>query len=281
MGEPLQYASNEIVEFYATTGVETARLEEPVGWLEKLRTLELLKRHLPPPPALLLDIGGATGVYARPLAHSGYRVHLIDLVAEHVAAAREVASQAGKGSPAGFLQGDALRLSFADGCADAAMLMGPLYHLTESPERAQALRDAFRCLRPGGLLCAAAISRFASLLDGFRAGHVEDEEFLGILDRDLREGQHRNPTANRGYFTTAYFHRPEELRRELTDAGCTNVVVYGVEGPAWIAPRLTDYMSDAVLRDRTMDLVRRVEREPELIGMSAHLLAFGWKPGRR
>jgi predicted SAM-dependent methyltransferase len=47
-----------------------------------------------------------------------------------------------------------------------ALLLGPLYHLTESHERLDALREAFRMLRHGGLIFAAAINRFASLYDG-------------------------------------------------------------------------------------------------------------------
>jgi hypothetical protein len=52
--------------------------------LERVRTWELLGRHLPPPPAVVLDIGGAAGVYALPLAANGYQVHLVDPLALHV-----------------------------------------------------------------------------------------------------------------------------------------------------------------------------------------------------
>jgi hypothetical protein len=45
---------------------------------ERVRTWELLGRHLPPPPAIVLDIGGAAGVYALPLAAQSYQVHLVD-----------------------------------------------------------------------------------------------------------------------------------------------------------------------------------------------------------
>jgi hypothetical protein len=47
--------------------------------LELLRTRELLQRQLPSPPAVVLDVGGGTGVRAAWLAGRGYRVHLVDL----------------------------------------------------------------------------------------------------------------------------------------------------------------------------------------------------------
>src|SRR5262245_28966272 len=76
----------DILDHYET-GVEADRL---TTWarLEGERTRELLRRYLPPPPAYVLDVGGAEGAYALPLARIGYRVHLIDPVHRHVAAAR-------------------------------------------------------------------------------------------------------------------------------------------------------------------------------------------------
>jgi hypothetical protein len=158
------------------------------------------------------------------------------------------------------------------------MLMGPMYHLTERADRMTALTEARRCLRPGSVLFVAAISRYASLLDGFRAGHIEDPAFLPILDRDLREGQHRNSTDNFGYFTTAFFHHPDELQSELKEAEFEDVEVLAVEGPAWLSPRLEGYMNDAVMRERTLELVRRVECDATMLALSAHLLAIGRRP---
>ena len=62
--------------------------------------------------------------------------------------------------------GDARELTFNDGVADGVLLLGPLYHLTDAPERRRALRETYRVLRPGGVMFAAAISRCASTLDG-------------------------------------------------------------------------------------------------------------------
>jgi len=37
--------------------------------------------------------------------------------------------------------------------------------------------------------------------------------FLEILEQDLKDGEHRNPTSSPAYFTTTYFHLPEELKQ--------------------------------------------------------------------
>jgi hypothetical protein len=49
------------------------------------------------------------------------------------------------------MQGDACRVDeLAAGPHDAVLLMGPLCHLAEEEQRAQAMRAALACLRPGG-----------------------------------------------------------------------------------------------------------------------------------
>src|SRR4051794_15413162 len=76
--------------FYADEYEEDVRLtRSPHGRLEFARTVELLERVLPAPPARVLDVGGGTGVHARWSAAAGFDVVLVDLMAEHVSQRRE------------------------------------------------------------------------------------------------------------------------------------------------------------------------------------------------
>ena len=195
----------------------------------------------------------------------------------HVAQAEE-ASRARPTHPlASCAVGDARALGRPDDSADAVLLLGPLYHLTDRADRLEALREARRVLRPGGTLVAAAISRFASALDGLRGGYLDDPVFAAIALRDLADGQHRNPTGHPAYFTTAFFHRPDELRQEVTDAGLTSVQLLAVEGPAWLLQDFDAHWDNPGRRERLLDVVRRVEADPSLLGASAHLLAIAGK----
>ena len=69
--------------------VEQDRLAVGGDHLELVRTVELLERVLPEPPARVLDIGGGPGVYAALLARRGYSVHLIDVLPLHVEQAHD------------------------------------------------------------------------------------------------------------------------------------------------------------------------------------------------
>jgi ubiquinone/menaquinone biosynthesis C-methylase UbiE len=265
------------IESHYGIGYERSRLF-PGGRpsLEFVRSMELLDRLLPPPPARLLDVGGGPGTYAAPLARRGYQVHLVDPVRLHVEQARRAADS---DPAAGFTAavGDARELSEPDGSQDAVLLFGPLYHLTEVAQRDQALAEAWRVLRPGGRLLAMAVCRFASLLDGLYRGWLDDPAFRPLVDRDLADGQHRNPdpVGRPEHFTTAYFHAPDGLREEIERAGFAGVTVHGVEGPGW---PLHEEWADPARRAQILFAAGAAETQPSLIGFSLHLIAAAAKP---
>jgi len=266
----------EVVRHYSGTD-EAARLR--AGWcpLEQARTQELILRYLPPAPATIIDAGGGSGVYACWLAASGYQVHLIDPVPKHVEQARAASAQQAGHPLASAEVGDARRLPQGDASADAVLLLGPLYHLVEREDRLACLREAHRVLRQGGLVWGAGISHFASLFDSLSSGFFDDPAFAPLLARDLEDGQHRNPTNNPVYFTDAFFHRPGELSRDLLAAGFQVLEVVAIEGPGWLARDFDRLWSDPAQRERLLAAVRKVEREPSVLGASAHIMAIGRK----
>jgi len=270
---------NEMLRHYEKVA-ESSRLSTGVFQLERARTEELIVRHLPPVPATVLDIGGGAGAYALWLATRGYRVHLVDPVPKHVEQARVVSAKQPEFSLASAEIGDARHLSFPDNCADAVLLLGPLYHLLERDDRLTALREARRVVRPGGFVWGAAISRFASFFDSLSTGFFSDSRFASILERDLAEGQHRNPTDNPIYFTDAFFHRPGELSREFLAAGFEVVAVLAIEGPGWLARNFDHLWNDPAQREQLLECVRKVEREPSILGASAHIMCIARRPNR-
>jgi SAM-dependent methyltransferase len=263
--------NDEIAHYYGR-GEELGRLEGPFR-LEFARTQELLRRYLPEPPAVVLDVGGGPGVYAAWLAEQGYEVHVLDPIELHVRQAREASARIASAEV-----GDARALPQPDASADAVLLLGPLYHLQERADRLQALEEARRVLRPGGLLAAAAITRFASTIDGLRRELLLDPSFEQGVERSLRDGTHVNPGREPERFTTAYFHLGDELGEEVRAAGFDLSAVLAIEGVGEFLPDVGQWLDDPVRRGILMRAIERVEAEPSLLGASPHLLAVARRP---
>ena len=257
----------DIAAYYGR-GEEAARLRT-IHRLEGVRTQELLIRYLPPAPARVLDIGGGPGWYAAWLGERGYDVELIDPVELHVEQARAAGVRA--------KLGDARALAAADGSADAVLLLGPLYHLPEPADRRRALSEARRVLRPGGVLAAAAISRFAPTIDGLHQGFLMSPRFEEAIARELPHGRHEAAAHNE--FTTAYFHLPGDLAEEVRAAGLKLTALVGIEGPVAYMADIDDWLDDPERRAVLLRALERIESEPSLLGASPHLLAVASRYG--
>ena len=193
-----------IKAFYNSTGVETDRLDQHVFQLEKIRSQQIILEYLKP-GMTIADIGGATGSYSFWLYDMGHEVHLLDAAEFHIEAANKISKE--KNKPLGsILLGDARSLPYPDNQFDLVLLFGPLYHLQDKTDRISAITEAKRVLKTNGILLAATISRYASLLDGFWQNFIDDAGFEKILDQDLTNGNHFNTTGNPFYFTEAHFH---------------------------------------------------------------------------
>ena len=262
-----------IERYYAQDWDEDARLRSGLNTVEFVRTQEILRRYLDP-PMRVLDVGGGSGIHAEWLLSDGHEVDLVDPIPLHV----EQASAA-LGDHPGFSAstGDARRLASDADRYDAALLMGPLYHLTDRTDRVLAISEAVRVVKPGGVVAVAAITRFASLFAGLEADEIYVDEFRAVVDRDLIDGQHRNPDG-KDYFTTAFFHHPDELIAEATEAGLSDLDLLAVEGPLGASPQVAEAWEDPTRRQVLLDLIRRVEREPTLMGIGPHLLLIGRVP---
>lgn len=254
----------EIKAYYEQGGERDRLTRSGRGRLEFIRMQDVLRRVLPGERLDVLDVGGATGIHSEWLAADGHRVTLIDPVESQVAVASELPGVTAR-------LGDARDLPCEDDAFDAALLMGPMYHLTEPGDRVQALREARRVARTGGIVAAVTIDRAAGWADWLHMRltgitPVEPGESLRALEEgDIRYFDH-------GLFTTAYLHHPGEIADEFAEAGMPEVRQYAVQGPAGLISELDDILDHDELGDHYLKAMREIETEPSLLGASGHLL---------
>ncbi|MFT3854502.1 MAG: class I SAM-dependent methyltransferase [Ilumatobacteraceae bacterium] len=185
-------------------------------------------RWLPTAPAAIADIGGGNGRWAIELAGSGHAVSLADLSGALVSDAAERASMAGV-AIADRVVADARSLPWPDAAFDAALMLGPLYHLPEREERLAALREARRVVRPGGRAVIQVLHRVGALRQvvtffGGSAGPIDWEHVW-------RTGTFAEAKAPPWYRST-FWHLPSQAIDEVTDAGWEVLAVQGLDGPA-------------------------------------------------
>ena len=264
----------EILDYYSSVWEEDARLRSGLEEIELIRTREIIRRYLHEGPLRILDVGGGSGIHAEWLLADGHHVHLVDPVPAHVEAAGR---RLGDNARFSCEVGDARSLTQANESVDVVLLLGPLYHLTSSQDRQLAWSEALRVTKPGGMLFAAAITRFSALAAGLADGRIFEEDFESLVRRTLDDGQHRSPPGKE-IFTTAFFHRPSEFEEEARAAGWSTDAVLSIEGLTMLMPQLAEHWGDPARRALIVEMAGAIESEPSLLGAAPHILLIGEKP---
>lgn len=268
-------------------GIEKNRLRTGIGLIEFERTKEILLEELPKPPAVIYDIGGAYGEYAWWLASLGYKVHLFDLSETNIAMSAELADEYPGVKLASAMVCDARSVPCPDRSADAVLLMGPLYSITEYEERILALKESCRLLKDRGILFSAALTPYSVLVPRLAVYHKDDTEkwrelddpaVISMIERALEDGCYINPEKKiAGGLGSTHLHTAKALREELSMGGFNTVTVHGVMGGAWLAPNLDELLANEETKAVLMKTVRMLDTHEEIIGLSGHLLTVSRK----
>lgn len=174
-------ANQHLIDFY-THYDEDGRLLSKHGSVEFLTTMRYIQMYLEP-DSHILEIGAGTGRYSHALAQQGYDVEAVELVEHNIEIFRQ---NTRPDEHITITQGNAMDLSaFQDDKYDITLLLGPLYHLYNTEDKQQALREAIRVTKPGGVVFAAYVISDGCLLDeGFKRGNISVTEYIenGLLD---------------------------------------------------------------------------------------------------
>ncbi len=172
-----------IIDFYNQYD-EDSRLVSKHGTVEFLTTMRYIEKYMKP-GSRVIEIGAGTGRYSHALARQGYAVDAVELVEHNIEVFHRNTLSTENIT---VTQGNALDLSaFPSDQYDITLLLGPLYHLYTLEDKRQALREAIRVTKPGGVVFAAYVISDGCLLDeGFHRGNVNAAEYIsnGLLDAD-------------------------------------------------------------------------------------------------
>lgn len=251
-----QGAIARIYDQYATAEYE--RLDRSLlHRAEFVLTAELLDEFVAPGTDVL-DVGAGPGRYAEHLLRRGCRVGLTDLSAESLRLFEERVEPDTADRVLFCRQGSAMDLGWLSSESfDAVLLLGPLYHLVTHDERRAALQEAWRVLRPGGILVASYVSPYKPLREAVEKGDQRAVE-------RLRAG---GPTLHLGM--QQYRGWPSEARDALADTGFEVLRMRNLQGLAALLPRDT---IDTQNPEAFFAMLRATCELPDLLGATLHFL---------
>jgi S-adenosylmethionine-dependent methyltransferase len=204
---------------------EWQRLETPLSRIEFASALWLINKYFPK-QGHIADIGGGPGRYAIHLLQLGYRVTLFDLSEALLRVAQAQLNVLGL--QAQVVLGDARHLDVlpAEGF-DAALLMGPMYHLNEAEDRQQVLQHLRRILRPGGTALITYLNAWGLIRTGLADFPAWYRDIATL--RAMVSGQNFAGQSLSG-FTECHWSTPEMALAEVELAQLEVVSYAGAQG---------------------------------------------------
>lgn len=182
------------LEEYYNKFNEDKRLDSRHGQVEFRTTMKYIHRYLeemaqPREQIRILDVGAGTGRYSIPLAEEGYNVTAVELVKHNISRLRQ------KSEKVRTYQADARRMPrLQDESFDMTLLFGPMYHLMTEGEQVEALLEARRVTKPGGILMVAYVmNEFSVITYAFKERHILEALENGMLDETYHCTQKANP----------------------------------------------------------------------------------------
>lgn len=232
--------------------------------VEFLTTMRYIEKYLKPGDRIC-EIGAGTGRYSHALARRGYRVDAVELVEHNIEIFRQ---NTRLDENVSVIKGNALDLSaFLDDQYDITLLLGPLYHLYNEADKRQAIREALRVTRVGGVIFAAYVISDGCLLDeGFKRGSIPVAEYIrdGLLDAKTFAAK----SESKDLFELV---RKEDVDALMSVFPVTRLHYVAADGCALFMREAVDAMDDEQFRLYLRYHFATCERE-DMLGITSHAL---------
>lgn len=205
----------------------------------------------------ILDIGAGTGRYSVVLAEEGYDVTAVELVKYNLGILKQ------KGSTVKAMQGNALKLSkLENDTFDLTLLFGPMYHLFTKEEKCQALREAMRVTKKGGIIMVAyCMNEYCVLTYAFKEKHLAE---------CLAEGRLNETYHSRSEMKDLYdYVRLEDINAVNEEVGIQRLQILSPDGPTNYMRNMVNEMNDEEFA-HYMDYIYAICERQDLIGAAAH-----------
>lgn len=248
------------LEKYYNKFDEDHRLTTRHGQVEFTTSMKYIHDFIPNGGQMrILDIGAGTGRYSVPLSEEGHSVTAVELVPKNLKVLES------KHSNVNCWSGDARDLHFlSDESFDLTLLFGPMYHLHARDEQVQALTEARRVTKKGGIIFVAYLMNEYSIIQYcFKKNKIRECMENGSVTLDF----HTVPSPDQLY-TYLRIEDIDEINR-MTESKRLKLIA--ADGAADYMRRELNAMDEETFALFIKYHLATCER-PELLGASSHLV---------
>ena len=251
-----------LLNAYYTDYDEDGRLRSRHGSVEFHTTMRFIEKYLKPGDRIL-EIGAGTGRYSHALARAGFQVDAVELVQHNIDIFKQNTQP---GENVSVIQGNALDLSmFQDNRYDITLLLGPMYHLFTLEDQKQALREAIRVTKSGGVIYAAYCNNDATIVDFcFRRGMLKEPRYQALIDPVTFKAS-SNPEE------LFVLYRKEDVDALMSDLPVERLHYVGTDMAANYLRDVVDAMDDDMFA-RFLSYHDVICERPDMVGVSHHML---------
>lgn len=266
----------KVKNYYRNFNEDKRLSNDNSGKLEYEMTMRNLKKYLPK-EGTILDLGGATGAYAVPLAQNGYQVYLADLSVELINQAKEKVKKENISNIISCDVVNAIDLSIYEGEQfDVVLLFGPLYHLLDEKEREQCIQEVYRVLKRGGMVFASFIpylSGSIAIIDRY-VRHPEQVN-INNLRKVFATGRFNN-LDNKG-FQEGYYPTSNEMETLFKNNQFDKVTIFSIRGFGYEKEDALYAVQEDNMFEEIMKLIEKTASNKEIIETCGHAMYIGRK----
>lgn len=250
-----------IKEFYKEYD-EDGRLQSKNGMVEYLTTMRYVDKYLKP-DMRVLEIGAATGRYSHDLARRGYSVDAVELLRHNIDIFMKNTLP---GEDVRIYQGNATNLSFlSDNTYDVTLLLGPMYHLFSVEAQRQALSEAIRVTKNGGVIMAAYCGNDATMIQYcFGRGMLKEKRYQELVDPITFKAS-SDPSE------VFELYRKEDIDALMENFSVSRLHFVGTDMATHYMREIVDAMDDELYQMYLKYHFVICER-PDMVGVSHHFL---------
>ena len=261
----------ELIDQYTGVDEDSRLTRQYIAQMEFDTTMDALKAYLVP-NVKVIEFGAATGRYSLNFAKIGCATTAVELVPDQVSILKHKAKE--QGLTLSIYEGNACSVPFIESDShDLCVILGPLYHLQTQELRDQAIAEAYRILKPGGVLAVAYISRY--FVAGMFAQQYPKLVTPEVLSTLFESGLVPSPLAD-SFFNVGYFAIPVEVEELVSAHGFTKLRHVATDGfNRYISSGVNNFTPEQYQTWLSYHL--KTCDEPSLLGSSNHGLLLAIK----